>query len=226
MQYRKIMSMLRSCLCYVHVHTNMAETCFGALIFHRIALKSFSVANRAILLFCMLATLIGSLISSDWQAFGHDPCHYRINNISNTSFNDMALTKSENYTALSHTTNATLGTLQSVKFDEHSFVPLSVNDSYLHADQCISLSTEDHACYWNPVSRVTSKLCSECHPTCRSQQKSINFVQFSIGFSVILFVSQLFLTSVYSVASDYTPKRSQVSHTDSCYAYIRDRFTS
>ena len=171
-------------------------------------MKCFSVANRAILLFCMLATLIGSLISSDWQAFGHDPCHYRIN-VSNDT-----LTNSENYTALSHTINATLNTPQLAKSDGQSFVPLSVNASYLHADHCISLSTEDQACYWNPVSRVTGKLCSECHPTCRSQQKSINFIQFSIGFSIILFVSQLFLTSVYSVASDYAPKRYQVSCTD------------
>ena len=172
-------------------------------------MKSFNVANRAILLFCIVATLVGSLISSDWQAFGHDPCHYTL---SSRSSND-TLTQLENYTALFHM-NETLYTL---KFDNHSFVPLSVNASYLRADHCIALSTEDHACYWNPVSRVTGKLCSECHPTCRSQQKSINFVQFSIGFSIIVFVSQLFLTSVYSVTSDYTPKRYQVSKNTTSY---------
>ena len=174
-------------------------------------MKSFSVANRAILLFCILATLIGSLISSDWQAFGHDPCYYRIDNISNTSLDDIILTNPENYTTLSHTINGTLNTLQSAKFD-YSFddILLSVNASYLHADHCVALSTEDHTCYWNPVSRVTGKLCIECHSVCRSQQKSVNFVQFSTGFCIILFVSQLFLTSVYSVASDYTPKRYQV----------------
>ena len=176
-------------------------------------LKSFRVANRSILLFCMLATLIGSLISCDWQALGHDPCHYEIN----TSFNDTTLAKPENYTALSHDhmTNATLNYLQSVKLDDvDNAVTLSTNattTSFLHADLCISLSTEEHACYWNQVSRITGKLCTECHPICRSQQRSINFMQFSIGFSVILFVSQLFLTSVYSVASDYAPKRHQVS---------------
>lgn len=170
-------------------------------------LKSFSIANHAILLFCILATLVGSLISSDWQAFGHDPCYYRIDNISNTSLNDTVLTNPENYTTLSHTINATLNTLQSVKFDD---VLSSVNASYLHADHCVALSTEDHACYWNPVSRITGKLCTGCHPICRSQQRSVNFVQFTTGFCVILFVSQLFLTSVYSVASDYAPKRFQV----------------
>lgn len=179
-------------------------------------LKSFSVANRAILLLCILATVTGSLISSDWQGFGHDPCHYTA--VSNTSLmNDTLAQQPDNYTSPSHSINATLTTtLQSVKFDEHSVVrQLSVNVSFLHADNCIALSTEDDACYWNPVSRVTGKLCIECHAVCRSRQRSIDFVQFSVGFSVILFVSQLYLMSVFSVASDYTPKRYQVSSTDS-----------
>ena len=189
----------------VHQH---AKTYLHSLIFYRIVLKSFSVANRAILLFCILATLLGCLISSDWQAFGHDPCHYTL---SSTSFND-TLIQLENDTAYTKF-NKTLDTqdLSSVTIDEHFIVPPSINASLLHANHCIAMSTEEHTCYWNPVSRVTGKLCIECHPACNSEQKSINFVQFSIGLSLILFISQLFLTSVFSVASDYTPKRYQVS---------------
>lgn len=157
------------------------------------------------MLFCITATLAGSLVSADWQAFGHDPCRsYSV--LSSTSFNN-TINQLENYTMLSHTNE----TLQLASFGEHSFISLSINASLLHAKHCGALSTQDHVCYWNAVSRVTGKICTECHPVCKSQQRSINFIQFSIGFSVILFVSQLFLTSVYSVASDYTPKRYQVS---------------
>lgn len=151
-----------------------------------------------------MATLAGSLVSSDWQAFGHDPCRYYT--LSSTSLND-TLTQLENYTH----TNESLNTVEPASFDEQSFISLSINASLLHAEHCEALSTENHACYWNPASRVTGKICTECRPVCRSQQRSINFIQFSIGFSIILFVSQLFLTFVYSVASDYTPKRYQVS---------------
>ena len=162
------------------------------------------MSNRAILLFCTLAILTGNLLSSDWQSFGHDPCKHRFtrshpsDNLS-LPLHDMAYL------------NETVTNHESVAWDEY-FIhgPLSVNESLILADHCLSLSTTEHTCYWNPLSRVTGKLCIECHRTCRSEQKSVNFIQFCVGFSIILFVSQLFVTTVYSVASDYTPKAFQV----------------
>ena len=167
-----------------------------------VLLKSFQVSNRAILLFCILATLTGSFLCSDWQAIGHDAC-----SVSGTHLADNITLK-----------NTTTG-LVSVNLDELSLPVPSINMSLVFANHCIAMSTEDHSCYWNPTSRVTGKVCIECHPACRSEQRSINFIQFCVGINIILFVSQLFITSVYSVASDCAPKAYQVG----VYLYTSDR---
>ena len=173
-------------------------------------LKAAKVSNRAILLFCLLATLAGSLLSSDWQAIGHDPCH---DTFSRTALENSTVYSQQTNTTDSETTNEHL----LIDYDDDS-TPLlpSINSSLSVAEHCTGMSVTDHACYWNPLSRVTNKLCIRCHPTCRSKQKSINFIQFCIGICIILFVSQLFLTSVYSVASDYT----QVSLEVIIYYYV------
>lgn len=166
-------------------------------------MKSVKVSNRAILLFCISATLTGSLLSSDWQAIGQDPCH---DTFSRTALENSTVNVQPTNTTDSEITNELL-----IEYDDDSItLPPSMNSSLTFAEHCTGMSVADHACYWNPVSRVTNKLCTRCHPTCRSEQKSINFIQFCIGISIILFVSQLFLTSVYSVASDYTPVAFQV----------------
>ena len=173
----------------------------------RIALKTLKVSNRAILISCISATLAGSLLSSDWQAFGYDPCqsqHYTISRSGSVTHTTPQEGVPNTY--INETSNGILP----ISFDEHSVIP-SINVSLLFANQCIAMSTLDHTCYWNPLSRVTGKLCIECHPACRSEQSSLNFIQFCAGFGIILFVSQLFLTSVYSIASDYTPRSYQVS---------------
>ena len=180
------------------------------------------------LLFCILATLVGSLLASDWQSIGHDPCSYAFSK-TNPPFNathDNSTVSSRTDSPQNVTQNQqeviddiiyNNGTgdsiLLSSDFDEYlveGTSPLSVNGSLFFADHCKNMSTEHHTCYWNPISRVTGKLCIECRAVCRSERKSVNFVQFCFGICIILFVSQLFLTSVYSVASDYTPKVYQV----------------
>ena len=167
-------------------------------------MKSIKVSNRAILLFCILATLTGSLLSSDWQAIGHDPCH--------DTFSRTALENSTVYAQQTNTTDSeTANEHLLIYYDNDSTpIPPNINSSLSIAEHCTGISITDHACYWNPLSRVTNKLCIRCHQTCRSEQKSINFIQFCIGICIILFVSQLFLTSVYSVASDYTLVAFQV----------------
>lgn len=179
------------------------------IVWCRFVLKSARVSNRAILLFCILATLTGSLLSSDWQALGHDPCH--------DIFSRTAQENRTVYIQQRNTTDSyeTTSEYFLVDYDNASIattLPLLVNSSLSFAEHCKGMSMMDHACYWNPLSRVTNKLCIGCHPACRSEQKSINFIQFCVGISIILFVSQLFLTSVYSVASDYTPKAFQVCY--------------
>ena len=75
---------------------------------------------------------------------------------------------------------------------------------------CESLSTSDNKCFWNPNSRVTGEKCSTCRVVCLSQQKSLTFIQFSIGVALIAFVLQLGVAFYVAVASNMTEKRSQV----------------
>ena len=125
---------------------------------------------------------------SDWQSIGKDPC--------------LVPSSTLNVTAAS-----TLETQGNITEFNSSW---SQYDWKTLADECEEVNSTLHQCYWNPNSRVTGKLCKDCYPVCRSTQKSLNFVQFTVGFAIFSVSVPLQGVPLIVVVSDYTPAESQV----------------
>jgi len=149
--------------------------------------------------------VIGLAITGDWQSIGHDPC----------------LSASSNYMNLTNSTptldsNSTLMPAQGWYVGNRSLELLS-NESLdvdlLEAATCKAHSSPDHTCYWNPMSPVTGKLCKDCDQTCRSVQKSLNFVQLSIGATLFITAVPFSATTLLLIASDFVPLEMQVHKT-------------
>lgn len=95
-----------------------------------------------------------------------------------------------------------------MQIKEHQY---SLKETYILANACREASTSRFECYWTQHSQITGKFCADCHPACRSEHKSLNFIQFCIGISLIKIAMASFPTASYLSASDYAPKRLQVS---------------
>ena len=162
------------------------------------------INNRKILalMICLMAT--GLAITGDWQGIGHDPC----------------LTASSDYLNLTNSTstyvldtNSTPIELQGRYAGNGSLEFLS-NESLdvdlLEAANCKAHSSSVHTCYWNPVSLVTGKLCEDCDQTCRSVQKSLNFIQFAVGATLLTSATPIATIVANLVTSDFIPLESQV----------------
>ena len=87
-------------------------------------------------------------------------------------------------------------------------------DEYVSAEGggqvCRNLSTSGSECFWNPNSRVTGEYCAECFKVCRSVDKSLNFVQFSIGAMLFAMTLSPFQISPVVLVSDVIPLKYQV----------------
>ena len=120
---------------------------------------------------------------ADWQSIGHDPCREGF------PVNDSTYAQPHR--------------------DELTLAP----NEYVTAEgdqECRNLSTRGSECFWNPNSRVTGEYCIECFKVCRSVEKSLNFVQFSIG--ALLFATTLspFQISPVMLVSEVIPLKYQV----------------
>lgn len=61
-------------------------------------------------------------------------------------------------------------------------------------ERCEAMAQSDYKCYWNQASKITHQECDHCPQICRSELKSLNFVQFCIG--VLLFVVAIPLSRI------------------------------
>ena len=145
--------------------------------------------NRILLIVSLIVGLVGTMLATDWQAIGQDSCHLQFVKGTNGSVPDLA---------------------DASDFNFQEIDPPMSNFSDL-ADICIAGSSESHECYWNPQSRITGTLCSLCRPVCRTESMSVNFVQFSLGISLITVSSLLIWMTVLAIATDCTAKDAQVS---------------
>ena len=152
--------------------------------------------------------IVGAVIVSDWQSIGHDPCLTvtpRTNNLSSTLFS-----ASKNNSTSLWNNKATLDGNYSSFPEDYYLSNDSVGELLLKANYCMTQSSEENTCHWNPLSLVTGKLCEECYPVCRSVQKSLNFIQLLIG--IMLFTTAVPMSSVtlFLIASEFTPLEKQV----------------
>ena len=164
--------------------------------------------------------ITGAVIISDWQSIGHDPC-LTANNLSNIT---LPLTNNVNI-SLWHQSNSEPQTNYSLLTGDSVLGSLPINastyDSFptnissdellVKASYCNARSSMDDTCYWNPLSRVTGKPCRECYPACHSVQKSLNFIQFSVGIAILITAVPLSSVALAVVASDFAPLELQVS---------------
>ena len=157
------------------------------IILCRSILKQLQLDNRKVFIVGICMGIAGSVTMSDWQSIGNDPCLQvtteRVNLASNESL-----------------------------YDSKTDLPV-FSESATHtalAYKCEQLSTAEYKCYWNPKSRITGKICKDCYAICRSIEKSLNFIQFSVGLALFLLCIILTTTPLYVIGSDFVPVESQV----------------
>ena len=198
----------------------------GKLLLYRILLKLLRVDNRIFLILALTLGVVGGVLMGDWQAIGHDPCSsasgvHPLNTSTNTSvLEDSDTDLSGMLSSGIFSSSSGLGSGENES--EDPLLPLSdmdnsTLDSVLHqllAERCEALSSSSHHCFWNPNSRITGEHCNTCHFACLSEQKSLNFYQFSIGAALVALCAPLGFVFVAVVTSGITSVEHQV-HKDS-----------
>ena len=172
-----------------------------------------TVRKRFMLSFSMI--IVGAAIISDWQSLGNDPCLLVVpetNDANNTAQlfanNSHYLWQDNSTYEVSHPIHGNNSLEGHVSSNNYS-----LEEVLLKAIYCKARSSMDDTCYWNPLSRVTGKLCKECYPVCRSVQKSLNFVQLSIGATLFITAVPFSATTLLLIASDFVPQEIQVHKT-------------
>ena len=171
--------------------------------------------NRLFLIFAVLLGLLGSVLVGDWQGIGHDPCSSaNIIGPFNTSTNGSRLEDNDHSQSGMFSADSTLSSGGDSIYllplsDEISSSSNSSLDNWW-VESCEALSSSSHQCFWNPKSRITGEFCNTCHTACYSEQKSLNFYQFSLGMSLISVSAILGYLFVTIVISGYGTLEQQV----------------
>ena len=76
---------------------------------------------------------------------------------------------------------------------------------------CEMLAPPQYKCYWNQHSRVTGEVCFECPPICRSEYKSLDFVQYCIGVAIFVLTIPISRVVLMVLISNSLSKEHQVS---------------
>ena len=159
--------------------------------------------NRVLLGISLVICLLGCVLLADWQAIGHsNTCSMGPANISILSSNNTHSGK------MHINSNSGSFAVELLPYAANSTSNSSLYQQLL--ESCEALSNSSHQCFWNPESRVTGEFCNTCLLTCLSQQASLNFYQFSVGTLLILVGPLLVYVFISAIASDITPKESQV----------------
>ena len=148
-------------------------------------LKELHVSSRLTFMFCLVCMFIGAVLMADWQALGDDPCYYRGNRTDFSRHGDVNLSL----------------------FEE---VDVKRAGIVFDATECQARSTPFHNCYWNQLSQITGKICVDCAQICRSVDKALNFVQFSVGTALYMVAVPLAIVLLALIGSDVAPVECQV----------------
>ena len=166
------------------------KTTLSATLIYSLILKAFKLNTRKVLLSWIAVTMIATALMADWQSIGHDPCRegFPLNH-------SLAVSR----TGSLDTTN-----------NSHHYSTLE--EVYVKESRaCEDLSTSGSECFWNPKSRITGEYCAECFRVCRSVDKSLNFVQFSIGLTMLGMSLSPFQLNLVVMLSDVVPLKHQVT---------------
>lgn len=164
-------------------------------------LMELKIKTRKILALGICFMITGLAIMGDWQGIGHDPC------LAASSYNSSSFTNKT--TTLSVHANAS-STKNTQEWNTGSGSFELLDREVLQASHCEAQSFSGHDCYWNPVSQVTGKLCKDCDPVCRSVQKSLNFVQFALGVTLLTSTIPVATIVTSLVTTQFLPQELQV----------------
>ena len=132
---------------------------------------------------------------TDWQAIGSDPC------TEHSLFHHPQLADQYRLElAESNISQSGMVSVQSLQVVEGEVYQMAVN-------RCESAG--EH-CHWIPNSLVTGKHCSDCQPICRSPRHTLNFVQFTVGFSFFSSTIAFAYIGTFLLLSNTIPKQHQV----------------
>ena len=67
----------------------------------------------------------------------------------------------------------------------------------------------DH-CHWIPNSHITHEHCHDCQPICRNIDRTLNFVQFSVGLILLMCTMEVMYIGMFLLLSDSVSKNYQV----------------
>lgn len=191
----------------------VALTYFSRFLFQRIRID-----NRLICFLSLLLALMGSLISADWQSIRGDPCDQFSKKQSDPSNFTFDSNRSDNLSSGSGF--IPLPDIVGCAIDpgnfhctaaKHSISLEHCKDENATAScVCEAFSGRPYHCFWNPHSRVTGRECPRCTELCRSQKRSLNFIQFLVGISLVSSSIPLGRITLTLIASDAMGSRSQV----------------
>ena len=183
---------------HMHVHTcTHVPSTLHSLILMKLRMKARKIVA---LMICFI--IAGLAIMGDWQGIGHDPC------LAATPYN---LSFTNNTTTLSaHANTSSTETENMQDWNIGSGSLESLDREMLLSSYCEAQSSSGHDCYWNPVSQVTGKLCKDCDPVCRSVKKSLNFVQFALGVTLLTSATPVATISTNLVTTEFLPLELQV----------------
>lgn len=185
---------------YVHVSNTITLHTF------RYGFQRLHVDNRITCLIGLLLALSGSLLATDWQSLGGDPCDQfsKIANLSHNTSTGQSLSlcdiDSKGYLCTAEKLDVSL---EQCEEDGVS----AANASCV----CEAFSdVTDYKCFWNPHSRVTGRECPRCAQLCRSSRRSLNLAQFLIGTSLMCLCVPLGRIGLTLITSDAMAGESQV----------------
>ena len=107
------------------------------------------------------------------------------------------------YDELHERTNITSYDLDSEEYDYDS---AAMDSLRLQSKIC----TSHEGCRWNQLSSITNTVCFSCPPICRSVERSLNFVQFSLGVTVFVMAIPISRVILMILISDNLNRNKQV----------------
>ena len=164
---------------------------------------------------------------TDWQSIPPDPCtnfslyyHHELpNTLSNISLNPCSIVPSgcqwpangtfvHNGSAVENKKIVILQMPESIVQTQEVHPVLNVTAYNMAMNVCESLRESQYHCHWIPKS--TGTLCEACPAICRGIERTLNFIQFTIGAFIFRSTLSVVRISIMIVISDVVSKDYQV----------------
>ena len=180
-------------------------------------MKYLKLSNRISAIIGLVLSIVSLILLADWQSIPYDPCtefslyhHPELTDMYRHELHNMSASLQEFSPDYEHLHDQRLlnhNTSIGVLLQELPVVENNVID--LAAGKCESLHTST-GCHWIPTSSVTRQNCTDCQPICRSEYRSLNFIQFCFGAMLLLIAHPTTSVSMTNLITDVTHKQLHV----------------